>query len=194
MRGQQASILPAPKLITTSVSIAATSSAKWSRSTIRHGAATRRAMISEVMPGIGLARRVDGQQHHFVGMRQRLGELRMEVARTGVAVRLEQRRDPPPGEHLPHGGERRGQLARMMGVVVHIDLLRGVHIELETPFHPENEASAAQLIGIQRSSSGLRGAPHRTTAATAFSMLTHPGTPSVHPLERARGCHQVVGR
>ena len=33
-----------------------------------------------------LARRVDGQQHHFVGMRQRLGELRMEVARTGVEV------------------------------------------------------------------------------------------------------------
>lgn len=44
-----------------------------------------------------LARRIDRQQHHFVGMRQRLGELRMEVARTGVEVGLEQRRDPPPG-------------------------------------------------------------------------------------------------
>ena len=56
MASQQASILPAPKLITTSVSIAATSSASRSRPTIRQGIVTRSAMISDATPGIGSSR------------------------------------------------------------------------------------------------------------------------------------------
>ena len=67
-------------------------------------------------------------------MRQRLGELRIQVAGAGVEVGLEKRREPPPGEHSAHGGQRRRQFARMVRIVVHIDLLRSVHIELETPF------------------------------------------------------------
>ena len=95
-------------------------------------------------------------------MRQRLGELRTEVAGAGVEVGLEERRDPPPGEHPAHGGQRRCQFARMVGVVVHIDLLRGVHIELETPLDArKRRQSLAQLLRIRFRPLGPRGAPHR---------------------------------
>ena len=49
-------MLPAPKLITTSVFIAATVSASASRSTMRQGTVRRRAIICESTPGIGSSR------------------------------------------------------------------------------------------------------------------------------------------
>ena len=50
---QQASMLPAPKLTTTSVAAAPSVAASASRPTMRHGTVTRSAMISEAMPSIG---------------------------------------------------------------------------------------------------------------------------------------------
>ena len=49
-------MVPAPKLTTTSVGIAATTSASASRGTMRHGTVTRSAMISDVTPSIGSSR------------------------------------------------------------------------------------------------------------------------------------------
>ena len=56
MASQQASMLPAPKLTTTSVSIAATVRASSLRSTMRQGTVTRSAISSLVTPGIGSSR------------------------------------------------------------------------------------------------------------------------------------------
>ena len=53
---QQASILPAPNEITTSVGMAATSSASRPRSTMRQGTVTNPAISSDETPSIGSSR------------------------------------------------------------------------------------------------------------------------------------------
>ena len=109
-----------------------------------------------------LACGIDRQQQHFVGLRQRLGELAVEVARAGVEVRLEDRRHAPAGKHPPHRGERGGQFARMVGIVVHVDLPRGIDIEFEAAFDPlEGRQRTPQSLCVERPSFGAGGAPHR---------------------------------
>ena len=95
-------------------------------------------------------------------MRQRLGELFVKVARAGVEVGLEQRRNAPSREHLPHGGQRRHQFARMVRVIVHVDLPGGVDIEFETALHArERRQRPAQGVRIQRNPFGPGRAPYR---------------------------------
>ena len=95
-------------------------------------------------------------------MRQRLGELFVEVARAGVEVGLEQRRNAPSRKHLLHGGQCRRQFARMVRVIVHVDLPGGVDIEFEPALHArERRQRPAQGVRIQRNPFGPGRAPYR---------------------------------
>ncbi len=65
-----------------------------------------------------LARGVDIRDRDVVGCRERRAELRRQVARPRVEVRLEEHAEATAGKSLSHGGDRRCDLGRVMAVVV----------------------------------------------------------------------------
>ncbi len=61
-----------------------------------------------------------------------------------------------------HGGQRRRQFARMVRVIVHVDLSGGVDIEFEPALHArERRQRPAQGVRIQRNPFGPGRAPYR---------------------------------
>src|SRR3546814_3320051 len=82
-----------------------------------------------------LASGIDLGEHQRVDVRQHAGEVVEQVARAAVAVRLERHHQSPVGPAAACGGEHRGQLLRVMAIVVdqlHGRALRGGRSEEHT--------------------------------------------------------------
>ena len=78
----------------------------------------------------GLAGRIDVGHRDVVGSRERGRELGRQVAGARVEVRLEQHEEPRAGEALADRGDGRGDLGRVVAVVVDDrDALELVHLE-----------------------------------------------------------------
>ena len=126
-------------------------------------------------------------------MRERLGELAVEIPRAGVEVRLEKRRQPPPRKHLLDRSDRRRQLARVVGVIVHINLPGRIDIKFETSLDPlERGQRLPQTLRIQRLAVPLRRAPERRHGRHGILDIDPTGNTQRAPFDNAAGRHQIV--
>ena len=82
-----------------------------------------------------LARAVDGRHEEDVRVQEHRPEVRREVLRAGVEMRLEERDDAPVRVRLAGGRERRGDLRRVVRVVVDHDDAARLAFLLESPDH-----------------------------------------------------------
>ena len=93
-----------------------------------------------------LAGRVDVGEHDLVGGAERRAELREQIPRACVAVRLEHDHQPPP--RRARRGDHRGNLGGMMAVVVDDHHAAALAAHLEAPFgaaeFPERLRDAAE--------------------------------------------------
>ena len=121
-----APMLPAPIVSTTSPSRAmpaSTCGSSSSDSSSTGSTAPRDAHRAAERPAVGagdrrLARRIDLGDQQRVGRRQHLREVVEQVAGARVAVRLEHQHQAALRPGLAHGLERRGDLGRVVAVVV----------------------------------------------------------------------------
>ena len=119
-------IEPAPSVSTASPGLACAASIGTSSSRVlHHRHRPQRAPPDRLGQRVGrdagdrvLAGRVDLGQHHFVGLRERVAERFHQARRPRVAVRLERHHQAPVERH-PRRRQHRGDLGRVVAVVVH---------------------------------------------------------------------------
>ena len=126
-----------------------------------------------------LARRIDLGEKHGVGRCERRAEFAREIARARIEMRLERGDEPAARKRDARGGERRGDLGRMVRVVVDHRHAARFAESLEPPLRRR------RTIGEPACHRGEPSAPSARPARERRERVEHIVTPGNGQLDRA---------
>ena len=108
-------------------------------------------------------------------------------------MRLEHSRNLTIGEHLAYRRDCSLQLLRMVSIVIHIDLTRGVDIELEATFHTRILLqTASQLLLVKHLATRACRTPHRGHCRHRIFDIHPTRNTQTTTLDNARRSHYIV--